>query len=181
MPQRLIDITGQRFGRLVAISFDHTSKSGAIWKCRCDCGNTTTAQGSSLRRGIKKSCGCYATEVKRRSGKASPNTGKIGPKNYRWSGGRGQDHDGYVWVSIKYHYPKVSEMYPGVHRLSEHAAVMCQHLGRPLYKGESVHHKNGVKDDNRIENLELWCKPQPTGCRIEDAIAWAKEILQRYT
>jgi hypothetical protein len=37
-----------------------------------------------------------------------------------------------------------------------------------------------VKDDNRPENLELWTRPQPSGVRASDAIAWAREILARY-
>ena len=40
---------------------------------------------------------------------------------------------------------------------------------------------NGVKDDNRPENLELWTRPQPAGIRATDAIAWAREILVRYS
>lgn len=40
--------------------------------------------------------------------------------------------------------------------------------------------RNGVRDDNRPENLELWVKPQPSGVRVADAVAWAWEILARY-
>lgn len=62
----------------------------------------------------------------------------------------------------------------------EHRHVMEQILGRPLLRSEEVHHRNGMRADNRPENLELWSTSQPPGQRVEDKTAWAIEWLRVY-
>lgn len=64
--------------------------------------------------------------------------------------------------------------------IPEHRAVMEEQLGRSLLPGETVHHRNGVKHDNSPGNLQLKVRAHGPGLDIEDAVAWAKEILRRY-
>jgi hypothetical protein len=64
--------------------------------------------------------------------------------------------------------------------IAEHRFVMSEHIGRALLPQENVHHMNGDRFDNRIENLELWSHSQPRGQRIQDKIEWAVELLQTY-
>jgi hypothetical protein len=95
--------------------------------------------------------------------------------NPNWKGGETRHKKGYIMKRVPGHPRARTGNY-----VFEHILVMEAALGRYLESDESVHHKNGVRDDNRIENLELWIRPQPSGIRVEDAIAWARTILERY-
>ena len=66
MGQHYKDITGQRFGKLIAKEIARRDdKNRVIWKCICDCGNEVEILGTRLIRGITKSCGCYRKEYLR--------------------------------------------------------------------------------------------------------------------
>ncbi len=95
-----------------------------------------------------------------------------GTPRFRVGGERYDDHAGYMKVwwpdhpnANKYGYVK------------EHTYVMSQKIGRALKKGESVHHLNGVRHDNRPENLELWVVPPRNNIRHGDAIRDCIEFL----
>ena len=64
--------------------------------------------------------------------------------------------------------------------MAEHRLFMERHIGRELLDSETVHHKNGNRADNRIENLELWSSSQPAGQRVIDKLVWAREIVALY-
>ena len=59
---KLIDLTGQRFGRLIVLQRVFNNKSGTYWLCQCDCGNIKEIRGSHLREGKIVSCGCKGKE-----------------------------------------------------------------------------------------------------------------------
>lgn len=63
---------------------------------------------------------------------------------------------------------------------SVHRLVMAIAINRPFFAKENVHHVNGNRRDNRIQNLELWSRDQPSGQRVSDKVAWAREIIRKY-
>lgn len=101
---------------------------------------------------------------------------RTGENNPCWKGGRNYTDKGYVRVYQPEH-PYSDKIH---HTVLEHRLVMEQTIGRYLTEEETVHHKNGVRDDNRPDNLELWSGYHPPTQRVEDLVNWAKSILAQY-
>lgn len=65
----MIDLTGQRFGRLVVVEAFRPRQASLRWRCRCDCGGEATVMGANLTSGNQVSCGCYRREMASRIGR----------------------------------------------------------------------------------------------------------------
>lgn len=158
---------GATYGRYTIIDYAEPSAHGTSHVlCQCECGNVRRVGIHPLKKGLSQSCGCWNQDrLAKQRGESHPN----------WSGGRITNNRGYVLLKKTGH----PNAYPDGYVL-EHVYVMSEFLGRPLREGESVHHRNGLKNDNRLINLELWRQHQPYGQRIEDLVAHAKYILQLY-
>ena len=142
------------------------------WERVCeDCGHKFFSKHGGKRcEKCRKNIDRYYCLIHHRKLKGIPLDKPIRKRNH---GSERANVNGYIQIKAKGHPNAMKSGW--VH---EHTFVMSQHLGRPLFKHESVHHKNGIRDDNRIENLELWSKHQPAGQRVEDKIAWAKCYLE---
>jgi len=92
-----------------------------------------------------------------------------GSNHPKYKDGKCHAKNGYVYISTAKNNGQ-----------SEHRLIYEKFLGRELTNDEFVHHRNGIRHDNRIENLELWNTAHPPGRRVDDTIEWAKKFLEQY-
>ena len=141
------NLIGQHFGRLIAIRPTKKRKHRSIvWECKCSCGQRSFVLSNSLLSGRTNSCGCILREYAKKLGLG--NKGRSGEKNGNWKGGRSKAVDGYMLILYHGHSRADSHGY-----VREHILVSEKALGKPLPSGVVIHHINGIKDDNRRQNL----------------------------
>lgn len=162
--KKVKDLSGAVFGNWTVLrraenTIYPSGKSEVRWVCRCCCGKEKFVGKQSLQTGGSRSCGCRRHLT--------------GKDSHLWKGGVTRQ-SGYIRVNG----PNINGKYPG--RKMQHTLVMESFLGRKLLKGETVHHKNGIRHDNRIENLELWASRHSRGQRVSDLVKWALALLKRY-
>ena len=140
------------------------SKDGHRWQCKtCDYNQTKKNRKDKCPKcgspKEKRSLACDSCAERRRN----------------WKGGKTTTANGYIYAYAPDHPEANCRGY-----VMEHRLVMEEHLGRFLKLKENVHHKNGIRDDNTISNLELWTKHQPTGSRVEDLLYFCANFLKDY-
>lgn len=131
------DLTNKRFGKLLIIKHVGFNKNRAIWLCLCDCGKEKNVTIDNLSSGTTVSCGCEQQEWYKKIDLSKPLK-------------RIKSANGYLKVRVGRSY------------VLEHRIIMEQYLKRKLHPNENVHHINGNKEDNRIENLEIMKRPDHT-------------------
>ena len=132
---RQTDVTGNRYGKLVAVAYHSGHANDNKWTFKCDCGITKQIRKGNVVNGKVRSCGCS----------------KKGSGNGRWKGGEITDGHGRVVIYSPDH-PNPS--YNGTH-VYRYRLVIEKHLGRILSSDEIVHHINGDHLDDRLENLQV--------------------------
>lgn len=152
----LINLVGQRFGRLVVISKCDSRNHMSVWRCQCDCGNITDVYGNNLRRGYTQSCGCYRHECELdRVEKQLKTHGEGNGKNRTRLYG--------IWQGIKSrcHNPNV-RCYP---RYGGRGIRMCEEWLTDYVAFRDWAKANGYADNLTIDRIDANGNYEPSNCR----------------
>jgi hypothetical protein len=147
----VVNHIGKKYGKLLVLEFSHS----------------VTYQSGSSKKFWKCGCDCGNEAVIDTSGLTSGRTKSCGC--HRKKNGK-KNKQGYNLI-----YSRSDKKY-----VMEHRYVYEKHYGIILTPNQNIHHINGDRLDNRIENLELWDTSQPSGQRVEDKIVFYKQLVELY-
>lgn len=150
------DRTGLRRGKLVFMREAGASNQCMHWWVRCDCGVEFSTRGTTKA----KSCKACSRENLRGAGST------------RWRGGKFVNSTGYVVITVPGHHRAGAQGY-----VLEHIVVAEKYYGTRIARDMSVHHINGIRSDNRPENLEIWDRAHPAGQRLVEKLDFYEQQL----
>lgn len=146
---KIKDLTGKKFGRLTVLKHCGSNKYGrSLWLCQCECGNKKIILGNSLLSKLTISCGCYNTEIiKRTNLKHNMSYSKL----YR------------VWGSMKTRCYNKNFMY--YYNYGGRGIKVCDEWKNDFYKFYNWAIKNGYQDNLTIDRINNDGDYEPSNCR----------------
>lgn len=147
------DITGQKFNRLTALRYVGMNKDKhALWECVCDCGNVVVVQGSNLRSGNTKSCGCYNIDrIKERNHILKRKHGETNTKLF------------HVWAGMLTRCNN-----PNAINYCDYGAKgirVCDEWANDFTKFRDWAYANGYREDLTIDRIDYHGIYEPSNCR----------------